>query len=193
MAICRHGRRLAASANQPVGWDRARAGSCPDGARIPGTVPSTRETTLSVPQWRAVSRVRSTVGLQGDAVLGSSFKRLIDYTSANRVDKYFLVYLVWLLAAAAWVWTLLISPQAMAGMLDVLGVHRFTISAIQRFGFVLLGLAWLVATLWTEHYLRTSVSKQRVVRSVVRVVIATIIVFIVTTLVQLSPVLVQLI
>lgn len=134
-----------------------------------------------------------TVGLQGDAVLSSSFRRLIDYTSANRVDKYFLVYLVWLLAAAAWVWTLLISPQAMAGMLDVLGVHRFIISAIQRFGFVLLGLAWLVATLWTEHYLRTSVSKQRVVRSVVRVVIATIIVFIVTTLVQLSPALVQLI
>ena len=131
--------------------------------------------------------------MQGDAVLGSSFRRLIDYTSTNRVDKYFLVYMVWLLAAAAWVWPLLISPQAMAGMLDVLGVHRFTISAIQRFGFVLLGLAWLVATLWTEHYLRTSVSRQRVVRAVVRVAIATIIVHVVSLLIQLSPVLVQLI
>ena len=126
-------------------------------------------------------------------MLGSSFRRLIDYTSANRVDKYFLVYLVWLLAAAAWVWPLLIAPQAVAGMLDILGVHRFTISAIQRFGFVLLGLAWLVATLWTEHYLRTSVARQRVVRSVVRVAIATIIVHVVSLLIQLSPVLVQLI
>ena len=117
----------------------------------------------------------------------------MDYTSANRVDKYFLVYLVWALATAAWVWPLLTAPQSMAGMLDMLGVHRFTISAIQRFGFVLLGLAWLVATLWTEHYLRTSVSRQRVVRSVVRVAIVTIVVLAVSVLVQLSPVLVQLI
>ncbi len=144
-------------------------------------------------QWRAVSRETHNVGLQEDAVLGNSFRRLMDFTSANRVDKYFLVYLVWALATAAWVWPLLTAPQSMAGMLDMLGVHRFTISAIQRFGFVLLGLAWLVATLWTEHYLRTSVSRQRVVRSVVRVVIVTIVVFIITTLVQLSPVLIQLI
>ena len=134
-----------------------------------------------------------TVGLQGDAVLGSSFRRLMDYTSANQVDKYFLVYLVWALATAAWVWPLLTAPQSMAGMLDMLGVHRFTISAIQRFSFVLLGLAWLVATLWTEHYLRTSVSKQRVARSVVRVAIATIVVHVVLLLIQLSPILVQLI
>ena len=91
-------------------------------------------------QWRAVSRETHNVGLQEDAVLGNSFRRLMDFTSANRVDKYFLVYLVWALATAAWVWHLLTAPQSMAGILDMFGVHRFTISAIQRFGFVPLHL-----------------------------------------------------
>ena len=83
---------------------------------------------------------RRTVGLQENAVLGSSLRRLMDYTSANRVDKYFLVYPVCALATATWVWYLLTAPQSMAGMLDMFGVHRFTISAIQRFGFVPLHL-----------------------------------------------------
>ena len=146
-----------------------------------------------MPQWQLWILFKWICRPKEDRYLSSSFRWLKHFTSTNRLDKYLLVYLVWVLACGLWVLPFLTAPQALAGMLDQLGVSRWAISAFQRFGFVLLGLAWLVATIWTEHYLRTSVSKQRLARSAIRVGIATFGALILLVLLHLAPALIQLV
>lgn len=87
----------------------------------------------------------------------------------DRYRNYFLAYAVWLAAGALGLLPLLYGPVALAGLLELGEANRWVVSAYQRFGFVLLGLGWLVGVLYAEHYLRASVAKGRLGRAVRRV------------------------
>lgn len=87
----------------------------------------------------------------------------------DRYLAYGLAYAVWLAAAAAGLLPLLYGPAALAGLMELLEANRWVTSAYQRFGFVLLGLGWLVGVLYAEHYLRVSVAKRRLGRAIRRV------------------------
>ena len=87
----------------------------------------------------------------------------------GRYLAYGLAYAVWLAAAAAGLLPLLYGPAALAGLMELLEANRWVTSAYQRFGFVLLGLGWLVGVLYAEHYLRVSVAKRRLGRAIRRV------------------------
>lgn len=92
------------------------------------------------------------------------------------IRKYLVAYLVWAASAVIWALPLLLGPQLIAGAMEFSEFSRWTISAFQRFGFVLLGLAWLVAVIFAEHYLRTSATRQRLPRALIRVGVANLIV-----------------
>ncbi len=104
---------------------------------------------------------------------------------ANRL--YFLAYVVWLIAGACLTLPLLYAPPAISGILQALGASRWTISAVQRFGFVGLGLMWLVAALISEHYLRISAGKEELGKAILRVAWIVGIVVVVTVIIYLLP------
>ncbi len=102
--------------------------------------------------------------------------------------SYFLAYGVWLISSALITLPLLYGPPAISGILQKLDATRWAISAVQRFGFVGLGLAWLVATLLSEHYLRTSAGKGELGQAIRKVATHTGIVVAVTVVVYALPV-----
>ncbi len=64
---------------------------------------------------------------------------------------------------------LLYGPPAVSNILQKLDATRWAISAVQRFGFVGLGLLWLIAILLSEHYLRTSAGTGQLRKAIARV------------------------
>ena len=100
---------------------------------------------------------------------------------------YFLAYAVWLIAGALITLPLLYGPPAISGILQMLDATRWAISAVQRFGFVGLGLMWLVAMLLSEHYLRTSAGKGELGQAIRKVAKLTGIVVGVTVIIYFLP------
>lgn len=86
---------------------------------------------------------------------------------------YFLAYAVWLSAAALGALPLFYGPPAVASVMSAFGLNRWVVSAFQRFGFVLLGLGWMIGVLYAEHYLRNSVSRGHLGRAMGRVFMVT--------------------
>ncbi len=64
---------------------------------------------------------------------------------------------------------LLYAPPAISSISQKLDATRWAINAVQRFGFVGLGLLWLIAILLSEHYLRTSAGKGQLGKAIARV------------------------
>ncbi len=108
-----------------------------------------------------------------------------NWLMANR--PYFLAYAVWLISGAFITLPLLYGPPAVSGILQMLGATRWAISAVQRFGFVGLGLMWLVAMLLSEHHLRTSAGKGELGKAIRKVAQLTGLVVGVTVIIYLLP------
>lgn len=82
---------------------------------------------------------------------------------------FFLAYAVWLIASAFLALPLLYGIPGVSGILEKLDATRWAISAVQRFGFVGIGLLWLIAVLLAEHLLRTSAGNGTLGKAIGRV------------------------
>ncbi len=126
------------------------------------------------------SRVDADVSVLDDVINSTR-----NWFAANRA--YFLAYAVWVISGAFITLPLLYGPPAVSGILQVLDATRWAISAVQRFGFVGVGLLWLVAVLLSEHYLRTSVGQGELGKAIRKVATSTGIVVVVTGVVYFLP------
>jgi len=70
---------------------------------------------------------------------------------------YLACYLFWVVSGALTVLTMLQMRNALLSLLPVLG--PWTMIGVDKFSFVLMGLAALVWVLFVEHYLRTGVER----------------------------------
>ena len=101
------------------------------------------------------------------SVLDNFVKGTRNWLVENR--SYFLAYAAWLISGAFITLPLLYGPPAISSILQKLDATRWAISAVQRFGFVGLGLLWLIAILLSEHYLRTSAGKGQLGKAITKV------------------------
>jgi hypothetical protein len=78
------------------------------------------------------------------------------------LPAYAASFICWLLSAALTFWLIL---QLRINLIDisvfVIDTGPWVLGAVDKFGMLLLGLAWLVAVLFTEHYLRQGVQRNQ--------------------------------
>ncbi len=72
---------------------------------------------------------------------------------------YVACYAIWLALAALGIWLLFEWQTTLFRLAVWLRANPWVARAIERFGVVTLGLAWLVGILWLEDYLRSGVEK----------------------------------
>ncbi len=101
---------------------------------------------------------------------------------------YFAAYGIWLLAASVGILPLLYGPEPLASLMELIGINRWVISAIQRFSYVFLGLGWLIGVLYAEHYLRASVARQHLGHAIVRVSVVLFVLLLLLALLALVPI-----
>ena len=123
------------------------------------------------------------------SVLGNFVNDTRNWFGENK--SYFLAYAVWFISGALITLPLLYAPPAVSGILLKLDATRWAISAVQRFGFVGLGLMWLIAVLLSEHYLRTSAGTGQLGKAIARVARITGIVVAVTCAIFFLPPLIE--
>ena len=123
------------------------------------------------------------------SVLGNFVNCTRNWFVAN--GSYFLAYAAWLISGAFITLPLLYGPPAISSILQKLDATRWAISAVQRFGFVGLGLLWLIAILLSEHYLRTSAGKGQLGIAIARVARITGIIVALTGAIYFLPPLVE--
>ena len=80
---------------------------------------------------------------------------------------YLLCYLFWFALSAATIWTLLQFRNALLDLLPVIG--PWSMSAVDKFGVLILGLVAMGWIIYLEDYLRKSVQTDRFWRRVWRV------------------------
>lgn len=81
--------------------------------------------------------------------------------TAGDVFGYLLAYTCWLLVAAVGLVALLQTRTTFNVLWPVLGGSKWTLRAIDRFGLLLLGLAWLVYVIFIEQHFRTAITVTR--------------------------------
>ena len=123
------------------------------------------------------------------SVLGNFINGTRIWLGENK--SYFLAYAVWFISGAMITLPLLYGPPAVSSILQKLDATRWAISAVQRFGFVGLGLLWLIAILLSEHYLRTSAGKGQLGIAIARVARITGIIVALTGAIYFLPPLVE--
>jgi hypothetical protein len=81
---------------------------------------------------------------------------------------YLACYALWLGLSALGVWLIFALRSALVGLAFVLRLNPWQVRAVDNFGFVTLGLIWLVGILWLENSLRQGVAKNRLWRRAAR-------------------------
>ena len=74
---------------------------------------------------------------------------------------YLAAYTLWLCFSALGVWLIFVLRAVVVGLAFVLQLDPWQVRAVDNFGFVTLGLIWLVGILMLEYYLRRGVEKNR--------------------------------
>ena len=75
--------------------------------------------------------------------------------------RYLLAYTCWFFSASISILTLFQIRSTFNVVWPVLGGSRWVLRPIDRFGLVLLGLIWLVYTIFAEHHYRSSITAVR--------------------------------
>ena len=75
------------------------------------------------------------------------------------LPKYLVAYLCWGFTAVVAMLSILLIRNSINVIWPALGGSRWVLRPIDRFGLVLMGLAWLIFVLYLENYYRTGVSK----------------------------------
>ena len=119
------------------------------------------------------------------SVLGNFINGTRIWLGENK--SYFLAYAVWFISGALITLPVLYVPPAVSGILQKLDATRWAISAVQKFGFVGLGLMWLIAVLLSEHYLRSSAGKGELGKAIARVARITGIIVVITGAIYFLP------
>jgi len=70
----------------------------------------------------------------------------------RRTLIYVLCYVLWIVSAALGIFDMLILRGLLVNISALVGANRWVLSAIDKFGLFLLGLAWLVFALVSESY-----------------------------------------
>jgi hypothetical protein len=92
----------------------------------------------------------------------------------RRWIRYPLVYAMWLAILLLGIWFLLISRDALLGLIDVLMAdettsHTWRLISFERFYLVGAGLVWLVVMVFSELYLRRGVARGKLVPRFARI------------------------
>lgn len=82
---------------------------------------------------------------------------------APRASRYALAYLFWFISVALAFVALLASRSSITITLAATGWDRYVIRALNQFGFLFLAIFGLAVIIFTEHYYRTGVEKNRLV------------------------------
>jgi hypothetical protein len=96
--------------------------------------------------------------------------------SRQLLALYLACYVLWLALSALGVWLIFSLRAVLVGLAFVLRLNPWQVRAVDNFGFVTLGLIWLVGILLLEHRLREAVAKHRLWRRVAYVGLAELIV-----------------
>jgi hypothetical protein len=81
--------------------------------------------------------------------------------SRQLMPLYLACYVLWLGLSALGVWLIFALRSALIDLAFVLRLNPWQVRAVDNFGFVTLGLIWLVGTLLLEHRLRQAVVKNQ--------------------------------
>lgn len=81
--------------------------------------------------------------------------------SVRDILRYLLAYLLWVITMAVGMLGILQLRNALNVLWPALGGSRWTLRAVDRFGFVILSLGWLIFAILTEYHYRTSVNATR--------------------------------
>src|SRR4029079_16462536 len=81
--------------------------------------------------------------------------------SQRLLALYLACYALWLGPSALGVWLILAARSALIRLAFALRFHPWILRAVDDFGFVTLGLLWLVGVLLLEHSLREGVTRKR--------------------------------
>jgi len=92
------------------------------------------------------------------------------------LSLYLACYALWLGLSALGVWLIFTLRSVLVGLAFVLRLNPWQVRAVDNFGFVTLGLIWLVGILLLEHRLREAVAKRRLWRRAAYVGLAELIV-----------------
>jgi hypothetical protein len=85
---------------------------------------------------------------------------------------YLAAYTLWIGFSALGVWLIFALRSVLVGLAFVFRLDPWQVRAVDNFGFVTLGLIWLIGILVLEYYLRRGVVKNRLWRRAVRVFVA---------------------
>ena len=93
-------------------------------------------------------------------------------SSTRQALTYALCYLMWVVSAALGLFDLVISRGLLMSLITLVSANRWVLSSIDRFGLILLGIAWLAFVIALEGYYRSGVDKGDLARRVGRVIAA---------------------
>ena len=89
--------------------------------------------------------------------------------TTSLVLRYVVCYTLWLVLAALALWLML---QLRGNLIDTVVFFDWgpwVLGALDKFGILLLGVAWLVFVLFAEHYLRQGIEQERLFPRAARV------------------------
>jgi hypothetical protein len=85
---------------------------------------------------------------------------------------YVACYALWIAFSALGVWLLFALRSLLFDIAVRLRFNPWQVRAVDNFGFVTLGMLWLVGIILVEHYLREGVPRQRLWRRAARVFVS---------------------
>jgi hypothetical protein len=85
---------------------------------------------------------------------------------------YLACYVLWLALSVLGVWLIFTLRSVLVGLAFVLRLNPWQVRAVDNFGFVTLGLIWLVGSLLLEYRLRQAVAKNQLWKRAARVALA---------------------
>lgn len=89
---------------------------------------------------------------------------------------YLACYALWLALSALGVWLIFAVRAVLVDLAFVARANPWQVRAVDNFGFVTLGLFWLVGILILEHYLRQGVVKKRLWGRAARALVAEVVI-----------------
>lgn len=75
--------------------------------------------------------------------------------------SYVVYLLAWLILSAAGLWLMLQIRDLAVELMIFVELNPWAVRGFDRWIIFLLGLAWFIAMMWMEHYLRTGLDKKR--------------------------------
>ena len=83
----------------------------------------------------------------------------------KKVLLYFLCYLLWVVTGTLGFLNLIAARRLYLVILAAFSLNRWAVPALDKLGFLFLGITWLVLVIFSEYYYRNSISKNRLWKS----------------------------